>query len=196
MTGEERLKGFEVYIDINGTDPVLKPGITAKVRIVLETFEDVMYVPVGTVFEIDGQSVVFPEGKQSPRVVYLGPRNDAFVVVQSGVEPGMNLSYVNPLEETSMLGMAEERRRIEEVNRTLRESFTVFQERGILHDYGVASLEASSDESEQRPPIDLDRLPASIRQRLEGRADQSRSTPRLEVDQQDLFQNRPSVPAP
>jgi len=180
VTGEERLKGFVVYIDIEGTDPVLKPGITAKVRIVLETLEDVMYVPVGTVFEINGQSVVFPEGKQSPRVVYLGPRNDAFVVVQSGVEPGMKLSYVSPLEESSMLGMAEERRRIEEVNRTLRESFAVFQERGILHDYGIASQEAASDESEQEPPIDLDRLPASIRQRLEGRDTERGSTPTRE----------------
>ena len=169
VTGEERLKGFIVYIDIEGTDSKLKPGITAKVRIVLETLEDVLYVPVGVVFEMEGQTVVFPEGKQKPYAAYLGPRNDGFVVIESGVKPGMKLSYTNPVEDASLLGIAEEQRRIEAVRKILRESFDVFQERGILHDYGAPAYEDAVTDSTDKPKIDLDKLPPGIRDRLRGR---------------------------
>ena len=166
VTGDERLKGFIAYADIDGTDPKLKPGITARVRIVLETLEDVLYVPVGIVFEMEGQTVVFPEGKQKPYAVYLGPRNDGFVVIESGVKPGMKLSYTNPAEDASLLGRAEEQRRVEEVRKILHESFDVFQERGILHDYAEpAGTEAVADSTEESK-IDLDKLPAGIRERL------------------------------
>ncbi len=182
VTGEERLKGFVIYIDIQGTNPNLKPGMTAKVRILLETLEDVMHVPVGAVFEMDGQPVVFPKDKKEPHAVYLGPRNDGFVVVERGVKPDLKLSYESPSEEASVLGTVEERRRVEEVNRTLRESFTVFQDRGILHDYGTSTEEEGLNESQERPKIDLDKLPPSIRQRLRGRESQgSESGPKLEV---------------
>jgi len=166
VTGEERLKGFIAYADIEGTDSKLKPGITAKVRIVLETLEDVLYVPVGVVFEMEGQTVVFPEGKQKPYAVYLGPRKDGFVAVESGVKPGMKLSYTNPTEEASLLGRAEEQRRVEEVRKILHESFDVFQERGILHDYVAPAGSDAVTDSTEKPTIDLDKLPAGIRERL------------------------------
>jgi multidrug efflux pump subunit AcrA (membrane-fusion protein) len=180
VTGEERLKGFVIYIDIDGTDPKLKPGITAKVCIFLETLQDVMYAPVGCVFEVEGQSVVFPTGKTRPHAVYLGPRNDGYVVIEQGVKPGMKLSYVSPVQEAAALGRAEELLRIEETKQTLQESFAVFQRRGILHDYGILS-EQENQEASDKPNIDLDKLPASIRKRLGGGQQEENEQPQIDV---------------
>ena len=62
--------------------------------------------------------------------------------------------------------MAEERRRIDEVNRTILESFAVFQERGMLHDYEGREDVADTDKKGKAPEIDLDKLPPSIREML------------------------------
>ena len=183
VTGEERLKGFVIYIDIDGEDPKLKPGLTAQVRIVLDELENVIYIPLGTVFEIDGKPCVFRKGKNNPLFVELGPRNDGYVVVEDGLEPGMELSWQSPEDEDiPLLGMAEEKKRIDEINRTIRESFSVFQNRGILFDYGSPTQETDSGEEDEKTTIDLDKLPASIRQRLGTKKQgQTSSKPRVEV---------------
>jgi len=176
------LKGFELYVDIHGTDAKLKPGMTAQVRIILEKFENVVYVPVGTVFEIKGQPVVFLKGKEKANAVYLGPRNGSHVIIERGVVPGMKLSWQDPSKTASVLGQVEESKRIEESNRTLRESFTVFRERGILHNYDVGMNEKKDERSKRGPAVNLDNLPPSIRQRLKAEG-QRRGTSQDSVSQ-------------
>ncbi len=156
-----RLKGFAVYIDIKGTDPRLKPGMTAKVRIILNKLKDVVYVPVGTVFEIQGSPVVFPKGKTKPYAVYLGASNDSYIVIKRGVKPGMKLSWVDPTGKALMLGAAEEKKRIEKLNRAIRESFAVFQKRGLLYNY-----ETTNQSKNKKSKIDINKLPSFIRERL------------------------------
>lgn len=180
VTGEERLKGFVAYVEVNGTDPRMKPGITAQVKIILDTLTEVTYVPVGCVFEKEGQPVVYRSGSDRPIAVYLGPRNDSHVVIE-GVRPDMRLSYTVPTDESMMLGGAEERRRVDEIGKTLRESFAVFQDKGILHDYGVASESQSTEESSTKTAIDIDKLPASIRERLRAQGQSTQSAPKVEV---------------
>ncbi|MBN2030962.1 HlyD family efflux transporter periplasmic adaptor subunit [bacterium] len=164
VTGHDRLKGFVAYVAIEESDPRMKPGSTAKIRIILDQLEDVIYLPIHAVFELDGQPVVFPKGKDNPISVVLGPRNDGYVVIESGVEPGMQFSWTSPMmPEGDLLGQADEQKRIDEIAQTLQQSFVVFQEYGILHDYkGTAEQESSSG-----PAVNLDDLPASIRQRLQ-----------------------------
>ncbi len=183
VTGEERLKGFVILINIDGSDPKLKPGMTAQVRIILDKLENVVYIPMAAVFEIDGEPTVFWKGKGKPLFIDLGWRNDGYVVVEAGLEPGMELAWRPPAEENiPLLGMAEEKRRIDEINQTIRESFTVFQDRGILFDYGSPVQAELSGEREGQPQIDLDRLPASIRQRLgTGQQGQTSAESQLEV---------------
>ena len=163
VIGHDRLKGFVAYVDIVESDPRMKPGSTAKIRIILDQLEDVVYIPVNAVFELDGQPVVFPKGKEKPVSVVLGPRNDGYVVVEKGVEPDMQLSWVNPLGEGGLLGKADEQKRVDEIAQTLQQSFAVFQQYGILHNYQGATQEESSS----APAVNLDNLPASIRQRLQ-----------------------------
>ncbi len=171
VTGHDRLKGFVSYVAIDESDPRMKPGSTAKIRIILDQMEDVMYLPIHAIFELDGQPVVYPRGKDKPISVVLGPRNDGYVVVESGIEPDMQFSWTHPdaTSDVDLLGQADEQKRIDEIAQTLQQSFVVFQEYGILHDYeGTGEQESSSG-----PAVDLDNLPASIRQRLQRPDNQS-----------------------
>ncbi len=168
------LKGFAVYIDIEGTDPRLKPGMTAKVRIILDKLKDVVYVSVGTVFEVQGSPVVFPKGKTKPYAVYIGPRNDSFVVIKRGVRPGMKLSWVDPTGKAFMLGTAEEKKRIEKLNRTIRESFAVFQKRGLLYNYEGTNISKS-----KKSKIDINKLPSFIKKRLKNEKGEEKSKSKI-----------------
>ena len=165
VTGEELLKGFICYVDIDGTDPRLKPGISAKVNIILDRMEDVVSVPVGAVYEIDGQYVVYEQGRQKPTEIEVGPRNDGFIVVNN-LEPGTRMSWI-PYTNAQMLGWHEEQKRIAEVYQKIQQSFVIFADRGILFDYGVDQAGASEQETSQSPGVDLDKLPAAIRDRLQ-----------------------------
>ena len=185
VIGEERLKGFVVYVDVEGSAPELKPGLTAKVRIVLEKQEDALFAPVSAVFEIEGQPVVFPADKSKPYAVYLGPRNDGYVVVERGLEAGMKLTRAPADASASALGTKEERRRIDALAQTVRESFDVFEERGILFDYGTSEMDSSQEEAPQ-PAVDMEELPPFLRERLKGQGkDQGGEKPKVEVGDPD-----------
>ena len=180
VTAETDLKGFAAYVDIEGSDQRLKPGMTAKVTIILEEIQDVVYIPAGTIFEVEGQPVVFLKGKYKPHAVYLGQRNDEFFVVKKGLKPGTKLSWKAPEENALLFGSLEEKKRIAELNRTIKESFSVFKERGILFDYYGESLQGKEEDLKEKPKIDLDKLPPSIRERLKSGGTQG-SKPEVKV---------------
>jgi HlyD family secretion protein len=141
IRGDSELKGFVVYADVDGRSSRLKPGLSARVRIEINRLRDVFYVPVGTVFEVRGRPVVFPFRKTRPIKVDLGPRNDACVAVTGGLKKGMKLSWNAPTDEAKILGYGEEKKRIDEANRTLARSFSVFLKKGILYDYSKPPAE-------------------------------------------------------
>jgi HlyD family secretion protein len=135
IRGDSELKGFVVYADITGRGSQLKPGLSARIRVEINRLHDVFRVPVGTVFEVKGQPVVYPFRKTKPVKVSLGPRNDAYVAVQGNLKKGMKIAWNPPAEDARMLGYAEEKRRTDAANKTLMQSFAIFQKKGILYDY-------------------------------------------------------------
>jgi len=147
--GEESdLKGFVVYVDLDGSDFRLKPGLSARVRIELTRVADAWVVPVGTIYERDGKPVVFPYGKSKPIPVALGPRSDAYAVVQGVLKTGLKLFWEPPDNAAKPLGFADEKKRTDEANRLLVESFADFEKRGILYDYS-RTLPAAEEKKEE-----------------------------------------------
>jgi len=176
MDTKNWLKGYKVYADIEGTSEVLKPGMTSKIRIIVEKYEDVVYVSQGAVFEVEGQPVVFPAGKDKAYAVYLGEKNQDQVIIERGVEPGMKISMV-PLEARAhLLGKKKEDERIAATNQTLRESYKIFEEYGILYDY---RSEFSEEREEQEEKADINDLPSFLQKRL--KKDENGSKPEIEV---------------
>jgi RND family efflux transporter MFP subunit len=87
-------KTFEVIVDIKGTDPVLKPGMTTSNEIVMESIPEAVYVPIEAVFEKDGKMVVYKNSRAQE--VTLGEKNSNFVVIKSGLEPGDKIALRDP----------------------------------------------------------------------------------------------------
>lgn len=86
---------FNVKVLIDTTDERLKPGMSAKVDLIIDKYDDVLSVPLEAVFERDDTTVVYtPGGKKVP--VALGTRNDEAVVVTSGLKAGDEVALVDP----------------------------------------------------------------------------------------------------
>jgi hypothetical protein len=77
-------------ITINGTQDWLKPGMSAKVEILVNRLADVVYVPVQAVSPYDGKRVCYVAngGKPERRVVEIGEFNDEFVEIKNGLKEG------------------------------------------------------------------------------------------------------------
>lgn len=110
-----QIKDFEVVIAIANPDSMLKPGMTAQGKIVLNRLQNMMYVPIGAVFEKqDGNPVVFKKkNHQKPVPVILGKRNDRFVIIADGVWSGDEISLTPPAGKYFPLGRAREMERRE-----------------------------------------------------------------------------------
>ncbi|MGL6074250.1 MAG: efflux RND transporter periplasmic adaptor subunit [Fimbriiglobus sp.] len=78
----------EVSIDDLPADAGLKPGMTAEVKILINTIPDAISVPVQAVAEFEGESVVYIAGRRITRhVVTVGDSNEQYIQILSGLEP-------------------------------------------------------------------------------------------------------------
>ncbi|HOX73134.1 MAG TPA: efflux RND transporter periplasmic adaptor subunit [Bacteroidales bacterium] len=100
-------KVFEVIIKINGSDPILRPSMTTGNKIVTKTIDDVTYIPLESV-QTGADSIPFVYLKNgNKQIVVLGESNENNVIVEQGIDPGVEL-YLNtpekPEEFTKLLG--------------------------------------------------------------------------------------------
>ncbi len=96
------LKTFEVVLDIKGTDPMLKPGMTTSSEIVMETLPRVLYVPIESVFEKNGKTIAYAVNGSSPEpvTIKIGPKNSNYIVVESGLKAGEKVTLTDPTIDT------------------------------------------------------------------------------------------------
>ena len=89
-------KVFEVLIEVDGSDPILKPSMTTGNKIITKTINDVTYIPLESV-QLGTDSVPFVYLKKgSKQIVVLGESNENYVVVEQGLEPGVELFLSTP----------------------------------------------------------------------------------------------------
>lgn len=111
---EGRVRGFEVFAQLEGRDPLLRPGMSARVEVELERLEDRILVPLAAVFERDARTVVFPSDRW-PEALELepGPMNPfhmALTEAGSPLRPGTRLvtavpdASIDPWGEARHLG--------------------------------------------------------------------------------------------
>ncbi|NLH16957.1 MAG: efflux transporter periplasmic adaptor subunit [Phycisphaerae bacterium] len=97
MNPDLKVYATEVFLDGDGSD--LRTGMSCRASIVLEEYEDVLYVPVQSVVRIGNQPTVYVmEGGQSkPRPVEIGLDNNRMVHIKSGLEVGEKVLLAPPL---------------------------------------------------------------------------------------------------
>jgi HlyD family secretion protein len=99
-------KYFTVGILVERADARLRPGMSARVELLVEKLPSATYVPLEAVFERGGKyyCYVVEGGSPEPREVLLGPSNDNYVVIEAGVDAGDRVLLGYPDDDGRPLG--------------------------------------------------------------------------------------------
>ncbi|HUT75931.1 MAG TPA: efflux RND transporter periplasmic adaptor subunit [Armatimonadota bacterium] len=96
--GSPGRKSFSAWVAVAGADASLKPGTTAWLEVVTDKVKGKPAVPVEAVFRRDGQPVIYRKraGRFEEVPVKLGPRDDLYWAVLSGLRPRDEIALVRP----------------------------------------------------------------------------------------------------
>ncbi|HEX6644696.1 MAG TPA: efflux RND transporter periplasmic adaptor subunit [Gemmatimonadales bacterium] len=100
---EERVRVFDVEIEARGDAAILRPGMTANVRIAGPVRQGVVRVPVQAVVLDEGKPVIFAipaGGEPEKRPVRLGLSDLQFVEILEGVAAGDSVALEDPTRAT------------------------------------------------------------------------------------------------
>lgn len=95
---DAKIKTFETIVSLNEMDPRMRPGMTCMVDIIIKKIPDVVSVPIDSVFEREGKTIVYVMGSRSPKKkeVSLGERNTTHIIVRQGLSPGDKIALRDP----------------------------------------------------------------------------------------------------
>jgi multidrug efflux pump subunit AcrA (membrane-fusion protein) len=97
-------KVFEVSIEVNEFDSILRPAMTTKNEILTASYDSVMFIPLDCVQSNDSISYVYA-GSYRKQVI-TGPSNENEVIIRAGLEEGEEVYLVPPTDaESSRLVM-------------------------------------------------------------------------------------------
>lgn len=102
------VKVYPCSVHIQGTHDWLKPGMNAKVEIIVNHLADVIYVPVQSIEVEDDRHFCYVQqgAKLERRAVDTGLFNDDFIEVRSGLEPGDQVALSVPAKLSPDAGPA------------------------------------------------------------------------------------------
>ncbi len=99
-------KYFQVTVLVKEVDPRLRPGMTARVEVLVEQLQNAVFVPLESVFERGGRRYCYVLRGRKPEVqeVLTGPSNENHIVIEAGLEPGERLLLRDPSDDGRPLG--------------------------------------------------------------------------------------------
>ena len=100
------LKVYPCTIHINGYHPWMKPGMNAKVEIIVDQLADVLYVPVQSI-EVDQDHhfcYISNNGNLERREISTGLFNDEFIEVRDGLQGGEAVALAIPKRAEADMG--------------------------------------------------------------------------------------------
>lgn len=97
-----KINVFDVEIAMNDEDDQVKPGMSASGRVVINRIEDVIKVPLESVFEKEGKTIVY-KGNKDPVEVTVGQRNDMEIAILDGLKDGQKVCTVDPTLDAATL---------------------------------------------------------------------------------------------
>ena len=101
-------KVFEVLIEVDGSDPILRPSMTTGNKIITKTINDVTFIPLESV-QAGADSIPFVYLKKGDKqIVVLGESNENNVVIEQGLEPGVQIYLSTPETPEKFKLMGEE----------------------------------------------------------------------------------------
>ncbi|HEV56508.1 MAG TPA: efflux RND transporter periplasmic adaptor subunit [Phycisphaerales bacterium] len=96
------LKVYNTEVELDGNGDDLRTGMSCRARVIIEEYDDVLYVPVQAVVRKGNQPVVYVlEGREMKmRPVEIGLDNNRMVHIVSGLSEGEKVVLNPPLEHT------------------------------------------------------------------------------------------------
>jgi multidrug efflux pump subunit AcrA (membrane-fusion protein) len=98
----EQLRGydakvFEVIVQVNEVDSIMRPAMTTSVEIVTDTYEDVLYIPLEALYN-DSLSFVFKKegGNIIKQEVITGASNNTEIMIDYGLNEGDEILLTLP----------------------------------------------------------------------------------------------------
>jgi hypothetical protein len=83
------MKVYLTTVTLSGTNEWLKPGMSAKVEIMVSRLENVVYAPMQAISAYQGKQVCYLQGGNGERhLVEVGEFNDEFIEIKSGLKEG------------------------------------------------------------------------------------------------------------
>ena len=135
LTYKSQVRIFKTKLLIHDEDEDLKPGMTARVSIVLNEYNNVTLIPIGCIFEIDGEPVVFTrETPSQPTPVKLQARNDYFAYI-TGIDAGREVGYVAGAPGAKPLGYMAWQRGLRPRAEDRDAFFAEMEKRHLIFDY-------------------------------------------------------------
>ncbi len=97
---QERIRVFDVEIEVESGAHILRPGMTANVRIAGPSRDDVIRIPVEAVFFIEGSPIVYKvtSGDTERTPVTLGLSDLSYVEILDGLDEGDSVALEDPRE--------------------------------------------------------------------------------------------------
>ncbi len=92
------IKVYTTQVTIDGTHDFLKPGMSARVEILVDQLADVLIVPVQVVANRGGKKICYVSngGRPEPKEVKTGLFNDTYVQILEGIQQGENVLLSPP----------------------------------------------------------------------------------------------------
>lgn len=93
-------RNFDLIVQLDQTDPRLRPGMNTTVRVGVDRVPDAVLIPIRAVFEKNGRSVAYvarSRGGWDERVVQIARRGQEQLVVTDGVKPDERVALKDPI---------------------------------------------------------------------------------------------------
>ncbi len=106
--GEQRKnydsKVFEVIIEVNESDSLLRPAMTTSNRVIIDKVSNALFIPLETVYAVDSLSFVYKKDGLSPimQQVELGLMNENSVIVHRGISESDVLYLTMPADTSGI----------------------------------------------------------------------------------------------
>ncbi len=102
MNPDLKVYNSEVYLE--GDTPDLRTGMSCKVEIIVQQYEEAVYIPVQAVIRIAGQPAVYvvKDGTIEEREVTIGLDNNRMIRIIDGIQEGEVVLLTPPLKSASI----------------------------------------------------------------------------------------------
>ena len=99
-------KVFDIEATLDSTMGELRPGMTCDMTIITDRIEDVLSVPLQSVFQKEDTTVVYVMGSRGPnmREVKVGTQSTNFIVVEGGLNEGELVCLRDPTVPLQEIG--------------------------------------------------------------------------------------------